>query len=110
MSRSTSADTHRPLDEKQTAWLLLETAAAFESRLPRPWHYDSDERFLTGSAKGVAACELLVDEIDAACKLSQDRSPEERTLIGAELERSERGDDQDIAAILREPDTAHTNA
>jgi predicted FMN-binding regulatory protein PaiB len=83
--------------------------AAFESRLPRPWHNASGERFPNGSAKGVAAFELVVDEIDAACKLSQDRSPE-RALIGAELERSERSDDQDIAAMLREPDTAHTNA
>jgi predicted FMN-binding regulatory protein PaiB len=96
----------RLLDEQQTAWLLRETVAAFESRLPRPWQYNSGEPFLNGSAKGVAAFELVVDEIEAACKLSQDRSPEERTLIAAELERSERSDDQDVAAILRELDTA----
>jgi transcriptional regulator len=96
----------RLLDEEQTAWLLLETVAAFESRLPRPWRYDSGEPFLAGSAKGVAAFELVVNEIEAACKLSQDRSPEERMLIAAELERSERSDDQDVAAMLRELDTA----
>jgi transcriptional regulator len=96
----------RLLDEQQTAWLLMETVAAFESRLPRPWQYDSGEPFLNGSAKGVAAFELVVDEIEAACKLSQDRSPEERTLIAAELERSERSDDQGIAVMLRSLDTA----
>jgi transcriptional regulator len=96
----------RLLDEEQTAWLLLETVATFESRQPQPWSYDSGERFLNGSARGVAAFELIVDEIEAACKLSQDRSPEERTLIAAELERSERSDDQDVAAMLRELDAA----
>jgi transcriptional regulator len=96
----------RLLDEEQTAWLLLETVATFESRQPRPWSYDSGERFLNGSAKGVAAFELVVDEIEAACKLSQDRSPEERMLSAAELERRERSDDPDVAAMLRELDTA----
>jgi predicted FMN-binding regulatory protein PaiB len=84
--------------------------AAFESRQPRPWSYDSGEGFLNGSAKGVAAFELVVDEIEAACKLSQDRSPEERTLIAAELERSERSDDQDIAVMLRGLDATPTGA
>jgi len=90
-----------PLDEEHTAWLLLETVATFEQRLPRPWHYDSGERFLNGSAKAVAGFELVVDEIDAACKLSQDRSAEERTLIAAHLEQSEHSDDRVIAAMLR---------
>jgi predicted FMN-binding regulatory protein PaiB len=84
----------------------METVAAFESRLPRPWQYDSGEPFLNGSAKGVAAFELVLEEIEAACQHSQDRSPEERTLIAAELERSARSDDQDVAAMmLRELDT-----
>lgn len=89
------------LDEERTAQLLLETVATFEQRLPQPWRYDSGERFLTGSAKGVVGFELVVAEIEAACKLSQNRSAEERGLIATELEQSGRTDDQQIAAMLR---------
>jgi transcriptional regulator len=97
------------LDEERTSWLLLESVASFERRLPRPWRYDSGERFLNGSAKGVAGFELVVDEIEAACKMSQDRSPEERMLIAAELEQSPRSDDRTIAALLRALDTSPDN-
>jgi transcriptional regulator len=89
------------LDEERTAWLLLETVATFERRLSRPWTYDSGEHFLKGSAKAVAAYELVVEEVDAAWKLSQDRSAEERRLIAAELEKSEQSDDRAIAVLVR---------
>jgi transcriptional regulator len=89
------------LDEERTAWLLLETATTFERRLLRPWRYDSGDRFLRGSAQGIAGFELLVEGIEAACKLSQDRSREEREAIATELERSERSDDRAIAGMLR---------
>jgi predicted FMN-binding regulatory protein PaiB len=75
--------------------------ATFERRLSRPWRYDSGERFLKGSAKAVAAYELVVEGIDAAWKLSQDRSAEERRLIAAELEKSEQSGDRAIAALVR---------
>jgi transcriptional regulator len=95
-----------PLDEERTTWLLLETVATFERRLPRPWQYDSGKRFLKGSTKAVAGFELVVDEIDAACKLSQDRSAEDRALIAAQLLQSEHSDDRAIAVMLRALDSA----
>jgi transcriptional regulator len=89
------------LDDERTAWLLLETVETFERRRPRPWRYNSGRRFLESSARAVAGFELLVDGIEAACKLSQERSPEERALIAAALEESESSDERAIAAMLR---------
>lgn len=94
------------LDEQRTAWVLLQTVRSFERRLPTPWTYDSGERFLAGAAKGVAAFELVVNDIEAACKLSQDRSPEERSLIARQLATSDHSDDRAIATMLRELDAA----
>jgi predicted FMN-binding regulatory protein PaiB len=46
-----------------------------------PWRCDGSERFLASAAKGVAAFELVVNDIEAACELSQGRSRKERSLI-----------------------------
>jgi transcriptional regulator len=92
------------LDDEGTAWLLLETVKAFEGRGSEPWDYDGGERFLANSARAVAGFEILVEGIDAACKLNQNRSSEERELIAARLGASERSDDRAIAALLRATD------
>jgi transcriptional regulator len=92
------------LDEERTAWLLLETVRTFEGRRDEPWDYDGGPSFLANSAKAVAAFELEPEGIEAACKLNQNRSPEERELIAAHLETSERADDRAIAALLRAVD------
>lgn len=41
----------------------------FERHQPNPWRYDSGARFLHGTARGVAAFELAVEAINAACRL-----------------------------------------
>jgi transcriptional regulator len=89
------------VSDEQAAQILLETVAHFEHHQPQPWQYDSGQRFLEGAARGVAAFELVVGTIDAACKLSQDRSEEEQRLIAAQLAASCREDDRRIAEMMR---------
>jgi predicted FMN-binding regulatory protein PaiB len=52
-------------------------------------------------AKGIFAFELVVEAIEAACKLSQDRYDEEREAIASALEQSQSSDDRAIARMLR---------
>src|SRR6266566_5021193 len=59
-------------------------------------------RYLSGMSKGIAAFELHVRGIEAACKLSQDRDGGEQEAIAARLEQSEVSDDRAIAAMIRE--------
>jgi transcriptional regulator len=93
------------LDPEGAENVLLDTVASFEGRREAPWRYDGGERFLSNSAKAITAFEICVEGIEAACKLNQNRSPEERALIAAQLEASEHSDDRAIAALLRAVDT-----
>jgi transcriptional regulator len=88
-------------DVETTSWVLLETVAEFEGRRDVPWQYDSGERFLHGSARGVAAFEIEVAGIEAACKLSQDRSAEERRMIADALIRQGGDEATAVAQLLR---------
>lgn len=90
------------LDSERTEWVLLETVSTFEGRQPNPWRYDGGEEFMSAMARRVAAFEVTVQTVEAACKLSQDRSTEERTLIAQRLQTSSSSDERKIAALLAE--------
>jgi transcriptional regulator len=89
------------LDDERAGWVLLQTVRTFEDRRRDPWSYDGGPAFLEHSAKAIAAFEIELEGIEAACKLNQNRSPEERELIAARLETSDHAEDRAIAAMLR---------
>jgi transcriptional regulator len=89
------------LDQAAAIDVLLDTVAAFE-RDRDGWEYDGGERYLQGMSKGIAAFELHVDGVEAACKLSQNRDHEERIAIAARLSQSTESGERAIASLLRD--------
>jgi predicted FMN-binding regulatory protein PaiB len=87
--------------------VLLDTVAAFEN-VRDGWEYDGGERYLNAMNSGIAAFELHVNGIQAACKLSQNRDREEREAIATNLERSGNSGEQAIADLIRRSLDAET--
>lgn len=89
------------LDQAAAVDVLLDTVAAFE-RDRDGWEFDGGDRYLRGMSKGIAAFELRVEAIEAACKLGQDRRQAERDAIAERLARSDDSRERKIAELLRD--------
>jgi transcriptional regulator len=88
------------LDPPEAIDVLLDTVAAFEAARDG-WEYDGGERYLHAMSSGIAAFELHVTGVQAACKLSQNRDREERDAIATHLERSGDSGERAIADMIR---------
>ena len=69
------------IETPEAEQVLLDTVVAFE-RERDGWVFDGGARYLSGMSKGIAAFELHVRGIEAACKLSQTRDGGEQEAIG----------------------------
>lgn len=73
--------------------LLARSAGVYEADAERPWSLASiPEAFATGLQKGVVAFELAIDRIEGKRKLSQNKTPADRSGVVAAL-RERGGED-----------------
>lgn len=88
------------LNDDAASDVLLDTVEQFERDRDR-WSYDGGERYLRAMSGGISAFELHVIGVEAAGKINQNRSREERIAIATHLEQSSSSDAREIAAMIR---------
>ena len=80
--------------------LLIDTARAYEQRLPQPWTFDRANPQIAKMLKGIVGFRINVSRIEGKWKLGQNHSPEMRGNVVAELTGSEDPQAQAIAALM----------
>lgn len=88
-------------ESAQIAHILQTMSEKFEQDLNSPWLADFSRDPLGRLASGVVGMEVDIEHIDAKYKLSQNRSPEERSRIMTGLNRSRRSGDKALAALMK---------
>lgn len=91
-------------------WLravVTDLTDAHEAGRPQPWHVtDAPEAYVAGQLRGIVGLEVVVEQVSAKAKLSQNRSAADQAGVVAGLEAS--GDPRDgaVAAAMRRRDPA----
>jgi len=85
--------------EENKAALLKETIKYYESDYLKQWDSLPDD-FKQKMMKGIVAFEIVVDDLQAKSKLSQNRTEKERENIITEFKNSENSNEQDIADYM----------
>lgn len=87
--------------EEQKAALLAETIKYYEADYLKQYDNLSDE-YKQRMMKGIVAFEMVVDDLQAKKKLSQNRSEIERANVIEHLSKSEDQNERDIASYMKE--------
>jgi len=98
----------RPLhrDDPRVRWILEQTVAQHEARLPRPWSLDTvPNEYLAELIPGVLAFELQLTHVESQFKLNQNHSRLNRLGVIAALEHQSDSTAQQLAAIMRKRET-----
>ncbi|BAU54733.1 FMN-binding negative transcriptional regulator [Mucilaginibacter gotjawali] len=85
--------------EEHKAALLKATIRNFEAEYLKQWESLPD-KYKQNMMKGIVAFEIVVDDLQAKAKLSQNRSETERENIIGELGRSENTSEKDVATYM----------
>nr|WP_295675916.1 FMN-binding negative transcriptional regulator [uncultured Mucilaginibacter sp.] len=85
-------------EEHKTA-LLKATITNFEAEYMKQWNSLADQ-YKRNMMKGIVAFEVVVDDLQAKAKLSQNRSQTERENIVGALNHSDNTSDKDTAAYM----------
>ncbi len=85
--------------EVDKAALLKQTIESFEADYLKHWNSLPDV-FKRNMMKGIVAFEIVVDELQAKKKLSQNKTAAERESIINELSHSENNNEKDVAAYM----------
>jgi transcriptional regulator len=92
--------------EENKAALLKETIQYYEADYLKQW--DSlPNTFKKNMMKGIVAFEIVVDNLQAKKKLSQNKMEKERESIINELNNAENSTEKDIAAYMASMQTSH---
>ncbi len=86
--------------EENKAALLKETIQYYEADYLKQWNSLPDE-FKQKMMKGIVAFEVIVDDLQAKKKLSQNRTEKERENIIQELNSAENSNEKDIADYMK---------
>ncbi|WP_295796021.1 FMN-binding negative transcriptional regulator [Mucilaginibacter sp.] len=87
--------------EEEKAALLAETIKYYEADYLKQYESLSDD-YKHKMMKGIVAFQIIVDDLQAKKKLSQNRSEKEREHIVESLGKSEDKSEQDIAAYMKQ--------
>ena len=85
--------------EENKAALLKETIQYYEADYLKQWDSLPDN-FKQGMMKGIVAFEIVVDDLQAKAKLSQNKTVKERENIINELEHTNDTNEKDIATYM----------
>ncbi len=92
--------------EENKAALLKETIQCYEADYLKQW-YSLPGTFKQNMMKGIVAFEIVVDNLQAKKKLSQNKTEKERESIINELNNAENATEKDIAAYMASMQTRH---
>ena len=87
-------------DPQQTASLLHETIAAYESTFERPWPGELPEEYFATMTKAIVAFEIPISRIEGKFKLGQNRSEADRSSVFRALSASSDADRQALARLM----------
>ncbi len=79
----------RVLEGEALRLLMLEAIAIFEAGVDEDWKPEFKEEYWERMLNGVVGFEIRVTRLEGKFKLSQNRSQEEREIVGAALRRQE---------------------
>jgi transcriptional regulator len=92
-------------DAKNTLALVRETTEFFEQHSLQPWSVDSTDRdFLSRLVEGIVGFTIEIEGIQGCWKLNQHHSESRRRGVIAGLNDRGRGDDNEIARLMKEAD------
>ena len=86
--------------EELKACLIAETICAYESDYLKQWDAQTD-KFKKGMLQGIVAFEIVVDDLQAKSKLSQNKTAKERESIINELDKSTNSAEKETAEYMR---------
>jgi transcriptional regulator len=86
--------------EEHKAALLKATIENFEANYLKQWESLPDQ-YKQNMMKGIVAFEIVVDDLQAKAKLSQNRSEVERKNIVSELDQSENSAEKETAEYMK---------
>jgi transcriptional regulator len=87
-------------DEENKAALLKEMIQYYEADYLKQWGSLPDD-YKQKMMKGIVAFEMVVDDLQAKAKLSQNRSPKEQENIIHELDNAQNATKKDIAKYMK---------
>lgn len=87
--------------EEKKAALLEETIKYYEAAYLQQWEGLPD-KYKHNMMKGIVGFEIIVDDLHAKSKLSQNRTEKERENIISELAKADNTSEKDIAAYMAE--------
>ena len=91
------------LDEENKAALLEETIKTYEASYLQQWNGLSD-MYKTNMMRAITAFEMVVDDLQAKSKLSQNRSEKERENIIEDLSKADNTTEKEIAEYMKSLD------
>jgi transcriptional regulator len=86
-------------EENKTA-LLEQTIKYYDSDYLKQWN-NLPDNYKINMMKGIVAFEIIVDDLQAKAKLSQNRTEKERENIVNELGKAENSNEKDIAEYMK---------
>lgn len=88
-------DSHRLLD------LVTRLTGRHESRRSNPWSVDdAPANYIQSQLRGIVGLRLPITRLDGKCKMSQNRSPEDRSGVSNGLAASQDAMDQAVAPLI----------
>ena len=91
------------LDEENKAALLEDTIKTYEASYLQQWNGLS-EMYKTNMMKAIIAFEMVIDDLQAKSKLSQNRSEKERESIIEDLSKADNTTEKEIAEYMKSLD------
>jgi transcriptional regulator len=100
----------RPEVVNDADWLrrhVTELTAQQERDQPRPWApSDAPASFIDTMLRGIVGFRFAITRLEGKCKMSQNRTPQDREGVVKGLTLRDRGDDREIAELVaRQPPT-----
>lgn len=83
--------------------IVVRLAERYEAVMANPWHVtDAPPDYIEAEMRGIVGFALRIERLEAAFKLSSNRSEADRAGVVAALDLSERGQERAIAKAMRE--------
>jgi transcriptional regulator len=76
--------------------------AKHEENRPEPWTYELPAEYMAKMLKGIVGFEILITRLEGKYKMSQNRTPTERTRVASELSASKSGTERAAGKLVEQ--------